>query len=417
MKSFDFGRCLLHAGAIGALLTGCSGSQPIGLPGAMQQNVASPRAMPKSGESSGYKVLYSFDGLYTDEMPRGGVIAMDRKLYGTTSGGYDSTSTPFGTVFRVDPATGSEKVLHYFQGEPDGSDSKAGLIAVNGRFYGTTSFGGTYGAGTVFSISPAGKEKVLHSFGEGSDGQQPVASLLDVNSTLYGTTFRGSGSEGPGTVFSVTMQGVETVLHHFSYYDSDGTNPEASLIYDRGVFYGTTVIGGSVLYQNRGGGTVFRITPRTSSGNEKVLYSFDPLKRRDGFWPSAALIKVNGTLYGTTTRGGFSLCGTVFRMSITGNQKVLHSFGSGPDGCTPYAGLLDVKGQLYGTTAYGGAYGGGTVFRINPRTGIHAVLYSFGYGSDGLYPQAGLTEMNGTLYGTTLLGGTNGKGTVFALTL
>ncbi len=333
---------MLSSCVTAALLAGCGGSQtPVGAPGEMSPSATG--AVKERTGSSGYKVLYSFDG-NSNRYPRAGVTAMDGKLYGTTSGGYGS-GHPLGTVFRVDPATGGEKVLHHFQGEPDGSDPEAGLIAVNGTFYGTTSAGGTYGAGTVFSITLAGKEKVLHSFGNGTDGQHPVASLIDVNGTLYGTTFQGPGSEGPGTVFSVTVQGIETVLHYFTRYSNDGTNPEAGLIYDHGVFYGTTVIGGSVYYENRGGGTVFRMTPSssTSSGNEKVLYSFDPWNRSDGFWPSAPLINVNGTLYGTTTRGGLPTCGTVFSISITGNEKVLHSFGSGSDGCTPCAGLLNVS--------------------------------------------------------------------------
>jgi uncharacterized repeat protein (TIGR03803 family) len=95
---------------------------------------------------------------------------------------------------------------------------------------------------------------------------------------------------------------------------------------------------------------------------------------------------------------------------------VLHSFGSGSDGCNPGAGLLNVERKLYGTTQEGGAYGGGTVFRINPRTGTETVLHSFGYGSDGSHPQAALAEMNGMLYGTTSYGGAHSDGTVFALT-
>jgi uncharacterized repeat protein (TIGR03803 family) len=53
-------------------------------------------------------------------------------------------------------------------------------------------------------------------------------------------------------------------------------------------------------------------------------------------------------------------------MSLNGSEKVLHSFGYGSDGATPLAGLIDVKGTLYGTTSAGGKDGDGTVFALTP---------------------------------------------------
>jgi uncharacterized repeat protein (TIGR03803 family) len=59
--------------------------------------------------------------------------------------------------------------------------------------------------------------------------------------------------------------------------------------------------------------------------------------------------------------------GTVFSLNPgTDAENVLHSFGSGTDGRNPYAGLINAKGTLYGTTYAGGAYGDGTVFSIVP---------------------------------------------------
>ena len=88
------------------------------------------------------------------------------------------------------------------------------------------------------------------------------------------------------------------------------------------------------------------------------------------------------------------------------------------DGQTPLAGLLYVNGALYGTTSVGGQYGYGTVFKIT-TSGKESILYSFKGGdvSDGANPQAGVIEVNGTLYGTTRLGGKYGYGTVYSLTL
>ena len=100
---------------------------------------------------------------------------------------------------------------------------------------------------------------------------------------------------------------------------------------------------------------------------------------------------------------------------------MIHSFGNGTDGITPSAGLIDVRGTLYGTTIAGGASGAGTVFSITP-SGKEKVLYSFGKGTDGAGPAASLIDVNGTLYGTTQYGGTyscdsgGSCGTIFSIT-
>jgi uncharacterized repeat protein (TIGR03803 family) len=129
------------------------------------------------------------------------------------------------------------------------------------------------------------------------------------------------------------------------------------------------------------------------------------------------MININGTLYGTTTYGGTIGWGTVFSITPGGEEKVVYSF-SGTDGQFPYASLIEVKGTLYGTTEEGGTYGAGagTVFSLDPSSGSENVLHSFGNGTDGVAPRARLIKVNGTLYGTTMLGGANGDGTVFAIT-
>ena len=161
------------------------------------------------------------------------------------------------------------------------------------------------------------------------------------------------------------------------------------------------------------------ITNSAIGSGFKVLHSFG--YESDGAGPESTLIDVNGTLYGTTYRGGTGSecdgtggCGTVFSVSTTGAETVLHSFGYGSDGSLPIAGLVDVNGTLYGTTEYGGAYGAGTVFGIR-TTGAETVLHSFGYGSDGATVMAGLTNVKGTLYGTAPFGGAHGRGTVFSI--
>jgi uncharacterized repeat protein (TIGR03803 family) len=157
---------------------------------------------------------------------------------------------------------------------------------------------------------------------------------------------------------------------------------------------------------------VVRPQYRTGAAKYRVVFSFgENAYAYDGAGPEASLINVNGTLCGTTSGGGTYKCrgvdcGTVFSVGTTGTENVLHDFSGTPDGNFPFAGLVDMNGILYGTTANGGTYGYGTVFSIT-ASGTETVLHSFGegYANDGVVPEAGLIDVNGTLYGTTSQGG------------
>jgi uncharacterized repeat protein (TIGR03803 family) len=224
------------------------------------------------------------------------------------------------------------------------------------------------------AMGPSSYE-VLYSFRGLPDGSSPVASLIELNGTLYSTTWLGGASEH-GTVFTITTGGAEKVLYSFGA-PPDADYPRASLIDVGGTLYGTTENGGILYGRQRSYGTVFSITP---SGTEKVLYNFRG--KPDGRHPGAGMIDVGGTLYGTTSEGGHSKGdhrkgdGTVFCITPSGAEKVLHSFGRGTDGGRPEAPLIDAGGTLYGTTVGGGAYGHGTIFTITTG-GAEKLLYSF----------------------------------------
>jgi uncharacterized repeat protein (TIGR03803 family) len=255
---------------------------------------------------------------------------------------------------------------------------------------------------------------ILHHFGDSvGDGKYPSAALIKVDGTLYGTT-AGGGSQGDGgTVFSMTKSGKETVLHSFGR-DGDGATPEAGLLNVNGTLYGTTLSGGRERYYSAG--TVFSVT---LDGKEKLLHTFSSpdtyYQPNDGIHPTAGLVDVNGTLYGTTSQGGLAFyCGTVFSVTMSHKFRVLYKFCSTHnDGEQPEAGLVNVNGTLYGTTYYGGL-GDGTIFSITPG-GYYRTLYSFGTTqNDGANPASTLIDVNGTLYGTTSGGGSGG--TVFSIT-
>jgi uncharacterized repeat protein (TIGR03803 family) len=379
--------------------------------------------------------LYSFPRSPTDgNTPFAGLVqGSDGNFYGTTYGGgtNDVADGGDGTVFRISPS-GTYTSLYSFGSSPtDGALPFAGLVqGSDGNFYGTTYGGGTNdvadgGDGTVFRISPSGTETTVYSFGSSpTDGINPYVGLVQgSDGNFYGTTFYGgtNGVEccgGYGTVFRISPSGSYTSLYSFGSSPTDGINPYAVLVQGSdGNFYGTTGDGGT-----SNNGTVFRISP---SGSETNLYSFGS-SPNDGIDPPAGLVQgSDGNFYGTTEFGGAYSNGTVFRISPSGSYTNLWSFGNSPDGRVPAAGLVQGSdGNFYGTTVHGGTnLYDGTVFRISP-SGSETVLYSFvGYPNDGYYPQAGLVQgSDGNFYGTTPFGGTNnvvngGDGTVFKLTV
>ncbi len=282
-------------------------------------------------------------------------------------------------------------------------------------------------------------EKVLYSF-EGPPGYPATtyAGLVsDAAGNLYGTSEQGGfGCEqwGCGTVFELSPNGsggwTETVLYTFCmlWACGDGDQPAAGLIFDgAGNLYGTTAGGGI-----HGDGTVFEMSPNGSGGwTETVLHSFND-NGTDGADPqfAALIFDARGNLYGTTVVGGIHCggygCGTAFELSPREGggwtETVLHSFGNGTDGQNPYAGLIiDAAGNLYGTTGGGGIHGDGTVFELSPREGggyTETVLHSFGNPAtqDGNGPLGGLiSDAAGNLYGTTEGGGIHSGGTAFEL--
>jgi uncharacterized repeat protein (TIGR03803 family) len=175
----------------------------------------------------------------------------------------------------------------------------------------------------------------------------------------------------------------------------------------------------------------------SASFTESVIYSFcaqGGLDCTDGATPAGVAADRSGDLFGTTSQGGADGGGTVFELTPNAEKtrwtfKKRYNFCAEGgeqclDGFLPIAGLLvGTAGRLFGTTLMGGAYGHGTVFELIPGPGLYSekVLYSFcargGLDcTDGARPMAGLVaDQSGDLFGTTQLGGAYGGGTVFEL--
>ncbi|MGA9642296.1 MAG: choice-of-anchor tandem repeat GloVer-containing protein [Terriglobales bacterium] len=307
-------------------------------------------------------------------------------------------------------------VLYSFSGAPDGEWPQAPvtLDPSTGNLYGVTGGGGSGGCqypgcGTVFELTPIGVERVLHSFTNSPDGAGPIDVLLDSKGNLFGTTGGGGVHGGPdGTVFQIDPNGTETVLYSFTG-GVDGKQPDSGLIQDpnTGDFYGVTVAGGA--YGDAG--AVYKIT---ATGSESVVYSFGA-PGTSGSTPEGKLVQDGKTrnLYGMDPSSPLG-CGMVFEVTPAGVETTLYAFtGHRGDGCEPGPGnpglVMDAQGNLFGTTLFGGSSNHGVVFEVTAG-GVEKVIYRFkgAKKGDGAWPYAGLLldESTGNLYGTTEIGGT-----------
>jgi uncharacterized repeat protein (TIGR03803 family) len=341
-------------------------------------------------------------------------------FYITLGAAEGPANNPYGAVFKL---TTSREIrrLYQFNGptvisgtwppisDTDGANASV-ILDLAGNLYGTTPFQGT--AGIVYEIEASGKVQGLYAFPPSIGGTNPWAGLtLDAAGSLYGTTQHGGGPANAGVVFEISPAGKETVVYTFKGGTADGAEPLTGVVLDAaGNVYGTTSKGGAHNW-----GTVYTLT---RSGQESILHSFTD--GADGGNPTGIAVDAAGNLYGTASAGGTGSQtdaqeGVVFEIDAAGNFSVLYSFTGLSDGGVPDGGVvLDSAGRIYGTTIYGGA-GGGVIFRID-TAGAYSVLHTF-QGSDGEYPFAGVTlDRGGNVYGTCEAGGPEGWGTIYKLT-
>ncbi len=420
-------------------LAACSGA---GGPGAPQTNAPISLAARAAGET----VLYSFKGGSDGANPEGTLIAdAQGALYGTTTDGGVrgcGVDTGCGTVFKLTPS-GSRyvhSVLYAFLGGTDGEAPGSGVVADSrGALYGTTEYGGTYGDGTVFKLTPSGSsytEKLLHSFAGGQDGDAPLAGLtIDSAGNLFGATLLGGGTNancttgaGCGTLFELKHSGAtysEQILFRFEGGRSGATPGSPPTIVGKDL-YGTAATGGGKrpcggAPINPGCGTLYQLAPRRDTYSFRVIHRFAG-PPRDAANPFAGLTLGNdGILYGLGQYGGTNNVGAIFGVSPSKrgtSERLLHSFGLIGDASYPVFTLaLGGSGTLYGTSEYGGnSSDDGTVFELEPPRTEH-LLFVFPSGAGGAYPVGGILVLGGYLYGTTTYGGngSSAAGTVFRL--
>jgi uncharacterized repeat protein (TIGR03803 family) len=260
--------------------------------------------------------------------------------------------------------------------------------------------------------------QVLYSFTGGADGGSPRGGLIqDRHGNFYGTTYYGGSAKRCvcGTVYRLSPSGGETTL--YSFHGRDGYNPVGGLVRNKaGDLFGVTELGGKYFTPDQGG-VVFRLN---ASGEETVLHSFG--SEGDGSTLADGLtMDRDGNLYGATKYGNGSY-GVIFRIAPDGTETILHTFrGGANDGIYGYSGVMrDKRGNLYGTTMDGGwsgeQQGPGILYKLTSAGNLR-VLHHFQDSTDGGYPGAiPLMDANGNLYGDTVAGGQFGKGVVYRFT-
>lgn len=303
--------------------------------------------------------LYQFAGQpYDGSTPMGGLVTDGvGDFYGTTSGG---GFTLHGTMYQISNTT--EFVIQSFNGQTGSVPEGKLFMDSQGDLWGTTSTGGINNAGTVFEFSAFGTFTSVYSFGNiAGDGIAPASSLVSYRGKLYGTTTEG-GKYGWGAIYSINpFNRDEAIVYSFTGR-RDGGTPVGGLVADgAGNLWGTTSTGGG--RTGAGTGTVFKLSVLTSR-----LSTVHEFTGEDGSEPLATLVSDGaGDFYGTTYGGGPHNYGTVFKISSAGQLNTLYSFTNGTDGSYPYAGVvMDSAGNLYGTAVSGGQFGWGTLFEIVP---------------------------------------------------
>jgi uncharacterized repeat protein (TIGR03803 family)/autotransporter-associated beta strand protein len=398
--------------------------------------LAGAAARPALAQTYTENILTSFN-YYDGYEPEADLTLLNGTFYSTTNSG---GANGFGEVFSVPVTGGTPNVMYSFTGGSDGEHPGAGLtLSTDGTTFYTVGGGVASGSpgGAVLSIPvTGGSPSILYSFtstGTATFGNRVGSGDLVLSgNTLYGTTLLG-GPSNAGVVFSEPASGgTPTVLYSFTGTGNGRAQPGPGVILSGNTLYGVAERGGS---SNDG----FIYSLPTSGGTPTTLFSFNGTTGNLGLIPAAGLtLSPDGsTLYGGTALGGSTNEGVVFSEPTSGGAPTTLISFTGTGGSAPGYGVYDklllIGSTLYGTTEDGGANNDGEVFSVPTTGGTPTVLYSFtGTGADGANPSGGLTtdhivtwntnsgtwdsatsNWSGNLYGTTLVDGINGYGTVF----
>jgi uncharacterized repeat protein (TIGR03803 family) len=371
---------------------------------------ADPWPRERHGPLGSYRIVHDFDSAV--DRPGGpvgtGVFGPDGLYHGVSANG---GITSEGTIYRLN-ADRSITTLHVFDTATGRDPGRGMTLGSDGHFYGTTTDGGPFHFGVVYRMTADGTYTVLHAFDDTPGaGRHPNSRLVEgPDGNFYGTTAGGGAHHGNGTFFRLTPAGQLTVL--YSFHNDGVYEPYTSSEFCFGP-------DGNIYAMGRN--AAFRVA---MDGTSAEMRRFSPEKH--GYLGLPGLILgSDGHLYGAMTEGGPRQGGTVFRLSLDGQLKILHAFvGANDPGYTggayrPTGPLMQAAdGAIYGTLTFGGKWGHGGVFRLRPGLGFQSIVDFAGSGeSDTETPLGALVQSpEGSLLGTGYSGGLYREGTLYELT-
>ena len=311
-----------------------------------------------------FKPLYEFPGGSNNSNPYHGVVfGPDGALYGAAGTG----------IFRLTPpptycgdwmCSWRQTELYNLQGPPDATSPSSRLIFDStGSMYGVSYFGGAYNDGAIFQLTHGNggwTESVIHSFnsqGGLSEGLPEGSLVIDHSGNLYGTAdCNATIGCFYGAVWELQpSQSGWNLSNLFQWSGNNGYQPVGLISDASGNLFGTDFGVDSIP------GAVYELSPSSGGWNYTVLYQFQL-----GDLANGLVMDSTGNIYGGDYEYGY---GYIFKLSHSGSRwtfTTLHTF-SGSVGEFPQGPIvIDRNGNLYGTTIKGGSYGKGTVWKITP---------------------------------------------------
>ena len=294
--------------------------------------------------------------------------------------------------------------IHDFEGFIYEGIPHSNLFFDGTYLFGVTLFGGlNNNNGVIFKIKPDGTDytKIFESFNYLDGGGN--SSLISDGTFLYGTTYGTQSYNIYGSVYKIKPDGTQfTTL--FTFNGLNGRNPYGGLYLNGEFLYGMTNYGGT------GTGTIYKI--KTNGSNFQTIFNFTSTT---GFYPTRELIYDGTFLYGTTSSGGLNGGGTVFKILTDGSEySNLVNFSNAPSGTYPYSSLVTDGTFLFGTTMIGGVNNKGSIFKVKPDGTEYQQLFSFD-GNNGWEPLHNLVILGDYIYGMTKFGGVNNQGAIFRI--
>lgn len=402
-----------------------------------------------------------FDNINSGSLHYGNLLqAPDGYLYGLScEGGMNN----YGIMYKYDFTTNNLIKLLDFDAQLHGKNpTRSLMLASNGKIYGICKIGGVTGYGTLFEfdiVSTSFVKKFEFSSGVMGKGPEGSALIKALDGKLYGTTTYG-GIHEKGIIFQFDPL-TQTVNKKYDFEQSTGALPYGPMtLASDGKFYGMTTGGGlngaGVIYQydpstniyvkkfdfnstlhgnlttgnllSASDGNLYGMTEYGGVNNQGVLFQYNPItnvftKKIDfsgnvtGGYPFGSLIQASdGDLYGMAHGGSVNSYGVIFKFNISSNSYTgVHQFYNLNDGGYPFGSLLQASdGNLYGMTAAGGTYSVGTLFQYNLSSNVYTKKIDFDNLSNGNRPYGALMETsNGNLYGVTAGIGVNVGGILF----